>query len=230
MDWRDVGVCVQLRRLGETKVCGAFFTQNHGVHMGVLRQSRKQPIQVGTRCELTWKARLAEHMGTWTQVEIIDNPIVHILGSPLKALALASAGELAAKLMPERQEHTHTYDTYICFLESLTGGDWLPVYADFELQILKDIGYGMDWTQCAVTQSRDDLAFVSPVTGNAASQSAGAAYADKLMRLPETNDATCEQRLHIYGQLLTRHYETYFRNAELPFVRSSLQEQLKGHC
>lgn len=226
MEWRDIGVCVQLRRLGETKVCGAFFTQNHGVHRGVLRQSRKQPMQVGTRCELTWKARLSEHMGTWTHVEMTDNAIVHILGSPLKALALASAGELAAKLMPERQEHAHTFESYICFLDSLTAGDWLDAYANYELQILKDIGYGMDWSQCAVTKTRENLVYVSPVTGNAACRSAGVAYADKLLMLPQT----CEKRLYVYAQLLMRHFGVYFRKADLPFVRSSLQEQLKGHC
>ena len=38
--------------------------------------------------------------------------------------------------------------------------------------------------RCAVTGSADDLAWVSPRTGRAVSAAAGAAYANRLLRLP----------------------------------------------
>lgn len=225
MEWSDHGICIQLRRLGETKVCATFLTRNQGVHLGVVRLSRKQPLQVGMLCELTWKARLAEHMGTWTQVEIISNATVHTLNHVLKPLALSSAGELIAKLMPERQSHEALYEAYLHFLVNLSSEDWTDAYAELECQLLKDIGYGMDWTQCAVTRRSDDLAYVSPATGNAASRGAGEGYEEKLLAFPKS----LADRLHVYAELFSRYYERHFTNAQLPFVRVSLQEELQRH-
>ena len=50
--------------------------------------------------------------------------------------------------------------------------------------MLEELGFGLDLSRCAVTGSADDLAWVSPRTGRAVGRDAGAAYADRLLRLP----------------------------------------------
>ena len=54
----------------------------------------------------------------------------------------------------------------------------------YELALLSAIGYGLDLTQCASNQSKDNLCYVSPRTGHAVSQHAGTPYHDKLLPLP----------------------------------------------
>jgi DNA repair protein RecO (recombination protein O) len=54
----------------------------------------------------------------------------------------------------------------------------------FELQLLDDLGFGLDLDACAATGTSDNLAYVSPRTGRAVSLAAGEAYRDRLLRLP----------------------------------------------
>lgn len=70
MEWRDEGALLSVRRHGESSAIIEVFTAAHGRHAGVVRggASRKiAPIlQPGAQLDLTWKARLDEHMGAFT--------------------------------------------------------------------------------------------------------------------------------------------------------------------
>jgi DNA repair protein RecO (recombination protein O) len=54
----------------------------------------------------------------------------------------------------------------------------------FELQLLAELGFGLDLTSCAATGTTDELVYVSPKSGRAVSREAGEPWADKLFRLP----------------------------------------------
>ena len=74
MEWRDKGILLATRPFGETSLIIDVFTPDHGKSSGVVRggQSKKlKPIlQIGAQLDLTWKARLEEHLGSF-QVELI---------------------------------------------------------------------------------------------------------------------------------------------------------------
>src|SRR5688572_8291911 len=61
---------------------------------------------------------------------------------------------------------------------------WPALYARYEIGLLAALGYGLDLSRCAVTGETENLAWVSPRTGRAATAEAGAPHADKLWRLP----------------------------------------------
>jgi DNA repair protein RecO (recombination protein O) len=52
------------------------------------------------------------------------------------------------------------------------------------LQLLGELGFGLDLAQCASTGTADDLIYVSPKSGRAVSRVAGAPYADRMLQLP----------------------------------------------
>ena len=54
----------------------------------------------------------------------------------------------------------------------------------FELELLKELGYGLDLASCAASGSTADLVYVSPKSGRAVSRQAGEAWKDRLLRLP----------------------------------------------
>jgi DNA repair protein RecO (recombination protein O) len=54
----------------------------------------------------------------------------------------------------------------------------------WELALLEELGFGLDLGACAATGSNDNLIYVSPKSGRAVSESAGAEYKDRLLRLP----------------------------------------------
>ena len=59
-----------------------------------------------------------------------------------------------------------------------------PMVVRFELQLLSELGFGLDLEQCASTGASTDLIYVSPKSGRAVSRSAGEPWADKMLRLP----------------------------------------------
>ena len=59
-----------------------------------------------------------------------------------------------------------------------------PLVVRFELQLLSELGFGLDLAQCAATGATDELIYVSPKSGRAVSRAAGEPWADKMLRLP----------------------------------------------
>jgi DNA repair protein RecO (recombination protein O) len=52
------------------------------------------------------------------------------------------------------------------------------------MQMLAELGFGLDLSSCAATGVTDELIYVSPKSGRAVSREGGAPWADKLLRLP----------------------------------------------
>ena len=50
--------------------------------------------------------------------------------------------------------------------------------------LLAELGFGLDFSRCAVTGVRENLAYVSPRSGRAVSRAGGQGYADRLLPLP----------------------------------------------
>jgi DNA repair protein RecO (recombination protein O) len=67
-------------------------------------------------------------------------------------------------------------------LEDRIGAGMLMVR--FELQILAELGFGLDLSSCAATGTLEDLGYVSPKSGRAVSRAAAAPWQDRLLRLP----------------------------------------------
>jgi DNA repair protein RecO (recombination protein O) len=59
-----------------------------------------------------------------------------------------------------------------------------PMVVRFELQLLADLGFGLDLGECAATGATEDLIYVSPKSGRAVSREAGAPYAERMLHLP----------------------------------------------
>ncbi len=111
MEWRDHGILLNVRRHGETAAIIEVFTEHHGRHAGVVRggTSRKiAPIlQPGAQLDVTWRARLEDHIGSYT-VE----PIRSRASAMSDRLALAGLNAVTALLafcLPEREAHKTLY-------------------------------------------------------------------------------------------------------------------------
>src|SRR5262249_44752849 len=61
---------------------------------------------------------------------------------------------------------------------------WAGALVRYELLLLSELGFGLDLASCAATGAVEDLAWVSPKSGQAVSRAAGAPYADRLLPLP----------------------------------------------
>jgi DNA repair protein RecO (recombination protein O) len=59
-----------------------------------------------------------------------------------------------------------------------------PSVVRFELELLAELGFGLDLASCAASGSEVDLVYVSPKSGRAVSRQAGEPWKDRLLPLP----------------------------------------------
>lgn len=188
MNWSDEGIVLSARKHGESAAIVTLLTRENGRHSGLVHGgsgSRARGIyQTGNLVSADWRARLSEHLGTFT-CELLRPHAAGLLNERLPLMALISAASLVERLLPEREPHPDTFDRFCAQIESLGDGPaWMARYVHWELDLLTDLGYGLDLTECAATGTTEDLVFVSPRTGCAVSAGAGQPYRDKLLRLP----------------------------------------------
>lgn len=187
MQWTDEAIVLSVRRHGETSGVLELMTRAHGRHLGLVRggfSSRLKPIlQPGNSVTATWRARLDEHLGLYA-VEALRLRAAGFFASSHAVYGVCHVAALM-RLLPERDPHEQLYDALGAILDRL--GDAAaaaPKVARFELQLLAELGFGLDLAQCAATGTTEELAYVSPKSGRAVSRAAGAPYAERMLRLP----------------------------------------------
>ncbi|MGE0668016.1 MAG: DNA repair protein RecO [Sphingomonadales bacterium] len=192
MEWTDEALVLGAAKHGESSVIVELLTRSHGRHKGLVRggsgSRMRGVLQAGNRVAVTWRGRLAEHLGTAT-LELIDANAASVLSDPPRLLALAALCAVASTALPEREPHPDVYEGALPVIELLKEeAAELPQIAAglvyWELGVLGALGYGLDLSSCAVTGQTEDLIYVSPRTGKAVSRDAAGDYADRLLPLP----------------------------------------------
>jgi DNA repair protein RecO (recombination protein O) len=189
MEWSDDGVVLGAKAFGESGAIAELFTREHGraggmVYGGISRKMRPV-LQAGNLVRATWKARTGEQLGFLSPIEVVEPYAAQLMNDPEALAGVSSAIALVRLGTPERQAYGKLYDALVLLLDAMKSNPlWPAVYARFELGLLAELGYGLDLSTCAVTGVREDLAWVSPRSGRAASREAGNPFADKLLRLP----------------------------------------------
>jgi DNA repair protein RecO (recombination protein O) len=187
MEWTDIGIVLGTRKHGEANTIAELMTRGHGRHLGLVRGgagSRLRPVlQPGNGISATWRARLDEHLGHYA----VEGLRLRAAAFLPVAHALYGVTHLAAltRLLAERDPHPQVHDALEAVLDRL--GDPATAAAlviRFELQMLRELGFGLDLARCAATGTDADLVFVSPKSGRAVSREAGEAWRHKLLALP----------------------------------------------
>ena len=187
MQWTDDAIVLGIRRHGEANAIAELFTREHGRHLGLVRGgfgSRLKPVlQPGNSVRAVWRARLDEHLGTYT-VEPVKTRTASMFATGHALFGVTHLASLA-RLLPERDPHAVVYDDLEAILDGIDDTQSIaPQVARFEMQMLSELGFGLDLASCAATGVTDELIYVSPKSGRAVSREGGAAWADKLFRLP----------------------------------------------
>jgi DNA repair protein RecO (recombination protein O) len=88
------------------------------------------------------------------------------------------------QVLPERDPHPKLFEAARACLKTAGGESFPSSLVRFELRFLDELGFGLDLRTCAATGRTDDLAYVSPKSGQAVTRTAGEPYRDKLLPLP----------------------------------------------
>lgn len=237
MDWREDAALLAVRRHGESSAIIEVFTENHGRHAGVVRggTSRKiAPIlQPGAQLDVTWRARLEDHLGSFT-VEPRQSRAADIMGDRDALAGLNALCALLVFALPERQPFPKLYHQTLTVLDLLGQSEvWGYAYLKWELALLNEIGLGLDLSSCAVTGAQDGLAFVSPKTGRAVTSAGAGDWADRLLPLPAflakgavPSPSELSEGLRLSGYFLENRLASELIQKPLPAARQRLVDRL----
>lgn len=236
IEWRDQGALLAVRRHGESAAIIDVLTEAHGLHAGLVRggaSRRIAPIlQPGAQLDLTWKARLDEHLGTFV-VEPARSRAALLMADRLALAGLNAVCALLTFALPEREPVPALYARTVTLLDLLGRTEaWPLAYLRWELALLEELGFGLDLSCCAATGATEDLAYISPRTGRAVSRSGAGDWAPKLMPLPpvliggEADDRAILDGLAVTGHFLKEKLVPALGDRPLPAARDRLVDGL----
>ncbi|MBL6931864.1 MAG: DNA repair protein RecO [Rhodospirillales bacterium] len=237
MEWSDQGIVLSARKHGETSAILTLMTRVQGVHAGLVRggagKRKRGDLQPGNRVEAHWRGRLAEHLGTYT-CEVVQAHAATLLDSPDALACLSAALALTESALPEREPHPSIFEGLDILLGSLEGEDWPSIYVKWELGLLGELGFGLDFSCCASTGETENLIYVSPKSGRAVSAGAGESYKKVMLALPTFllghgiagSPEEIVDGLNLTGFFLERHVFGHLRSEKLPAARRRLLERM----
>lgn len=234
IDWRDSGIILSVRGHGENGGIASVLTQNHGRAAGYVYGATSTKsrglLEPGNLVHVSWQAKSSGQLGTFS-LELEKSHAADVLHDPIKLTALQSACALTDKTLPENERHDGVYAGMRALLASFSGDVWPAAYIFWEIGLLRELGFGLDLTQCASTGQTDDLIYVSPRSGRAVSAAAGEIYKEKLLQLPPflRGEARMDNQDILDGLRLTGHFLLHRvfaqSNTNLPEPRLRLEEK-----
>ena len=188
MKWRAEGILLSKRHLGESAAIITAFTEEYGRHSGVVyggASRRMAPIlQLGEQLDLSWRARVEQHIGTFG-VETIRSRAATAMSGRLSLAGLKAVAALLDFALPEREPYSALYRHTEKLLD-LLGQDsvWPFAYLRWEMKLLEETGFGLDLEKCAITGRTDGLNYVSPKSGRAVTSEGAGHWVSQLLPLP----------------------------------------------
>lgn len=241
MEWRDEGIIISLRKHGEFDAIVDALTRHHGRHAGLVKggvgRRQRGNLQPGNEVVIDWRGRLETHLGTYS-VELRNARSASFLDYPEKLSVLNSVCAILSVTLAEREAHDALYDGLQALLDALELADrrvehWGALLVRWEMGLLSELGFGLDFSCCAATGVTENLVYVSPKSGRAVSEEAGRPYHDKMLALPpfllgQGGEVTVDQvrdGLHLGEFFLERHVLNP-HGKKIPQARRMLMEFL----
>ena len=188
MEWDALAVVLDARAYGEGGALVTLLTEEHGAYRALARggggRAQASLWQRGNVVQARWIARLSDQLGS-VSAELVHAGAAGALDDPLPLAVLASACAVAEGALPEREPYPLAFHGLLQLLAAIGAiEDALPLLVRWEVNLLAELGYGLDLSSCAVTGVDTGLAFVSPRTGRAVARDAAGTWENRLLRLP----------------------------------------------
>ena len=144
MYWKDEGYLLSKHNFDENSIIIETFTLDHGKYTGIVYggSSRKQKrnFQVGNKILLDWKSKNQNRSG-YFNVELINPISPFFFDDKKRSACILSATSILKILLPERQINKKIYNSFENMLFDLKSDNWIKLYIDWELSLIKELGF-----------------------------------------------------------------------------------------
>ena len=155
MQWEDEGYLLSKINYNENSVIINVFTLNHGkcsgiVYGGVSRKI-KNFLQVGNKITLLFKSKGRDKIGYFS-IELIEAISPRFFEDKVKTACIISATSLLKLLLPDFQVNKKIFISLQSFLKDLEKDKSILFYIFWELFLIKELGFDMDFSTNKIKQ------------------------------------------------------------------------------
>ena len=144
MYWKDEGYLLSKNNFDENSIIIEAFTQEHGKYTGIVYggSSRKQKriFQIGNKILLNWRSKNENRTG-YFNVELIEPISPFFFDDKKRSVCILAAASILKILLPERQINKKIYHSFEKILNDLKSDNWINLYINWELSLIKELGY-----------------------------------------------------------------------------------------
>ncbi len=185
MKINDDGLFLYSKNFGENSKVLYILSKNNGLVKGLSRssKSKKNYLINFDKIKFTWSSRDKNALGFINFEQRDSNSFDNYIFSIIKA----SASELCIKFLPLWEKNLEIYNDILelTYMQLKSNSYMIGKYINWEINFLKNLGYGLNIKLCAVSGKTEDVHFISPKTGNAVTFNIGKKFYKQLFKIPD---------------------------------------------
>ncbi len=147
MNWQDEGYLISKRKFRENAIIINVFTSKRGKVSGIVYGGNSRKIrnylQISNKIFAIYNSKNENNIG-YFKTELIEPYAPKYFDDKIKTATLLSFSSLLNSLLPDLQPHKKIYESLNVFFNSLKSENWLLTYVIWELNLIKELGYGID--------------------------------------------------------------------------------------
>ena len=148
MIWDDVGFLLSKNRYSENSLISEIFTKNHGKVSGIIfggtSKKIKNYLQIGNLLHINFNSKSENRAGSF-KIEIQKAYSPLYFENAKKLNCITSAMNLIKLLNADLQSNIKIFNLITEFYLLLDHNDWLKQYIFWELELLKNLGYDLNF-------------------------------------------------------------------------------------
>ena len=186
---KDKGIIITKRKFGESSLLIKILSQNHGIYFSLVKNALKKNnnsiYQAGNLVDFNWIAKNENDLGNF-KIEIIKSYLNHIIFNKTKLESFNKIFLIIDRFIPDRDNNPELFNELLKIIvqSQLEEKKFMSLFIRFCFFLIKNLGYGVDFSQCSVS-GVNNVAFISPKTGNAVCAKVGKKYEKKLLHIPK---------------------------------------------
>ena len=156
MNWQDKGYLLSLNKYNENSSIAEFFTENNGKIVGIIFGSTSKKIKsyllIGNKFHINSKLREDGRLG-YLKVEIDEIKTPVYLENKKKLFCIIYCMNLIKILTVENESNMEIYSLLEKLFKIIDLDNWLVEFLYLELNILKSIGYDINFKDYVVNKN-----------------------------------------------------------------------------
>ncbi len=148
MIWDDTGFLLSKNRYNENSLIVEIFTKDHGKISGIIfggtSRKIKNYLQIGNNLHVNFNSKSENRIG-YFKVEILKALTPYYFDDPKKLSCISSAIHLIKILTADSQKNKYIYFLLERFYFLLKNDNWIKNYIFWELELLKELGYDIEF-------------------------------------------------------------------------------------